>query len=511
MIGAPLCVVTYPPMMDLPFHATAISILRHYTDPAFGFRAQFELHPLASPYLLMYAIGAAFALVLGIAVATKLAVFVMLALLPAGLAVLLAGMKKSPLWAALGAPLAWTGLTHMGFVSFVGATGLYVMALGVALLVLDAPTRGRRAALAGVLVAVLFTHPYRFPFACLGVLLAGVVMYPTARRFRPLLLPLLPSLLCAGAWMLARSKAYDSAFGLPVDPHLARIGDIGRDLLGGFTGAEGKDEARRFAVLGVVALVLGAAAGVLRGKSPAADPDRRWVRDATTLVAVVVVLHVGAYLALPESLGGWWYVYQREIAAAALLSPALLPRMPAGAGIRLGMVAAIAVASARIGSLVVADYRQFEDLTADFRQIVTAIPPAPRLCYVVMNNRGTSHARSPFVHLPAWVQAERGGALSFHFVSNGFGPIRYRSGSPDVPPPVPPGWEFNPGAFEVLKHGRWFDHFLVRREHDPSAKFAPDPGIRLAAHVGSWWLYERVAGPAEPGAAGPIDGPKPVR
>src|SRR5262249_51341631 len=73
--------------------------------------------------------------------------------------------------------------------------GLVAMAVGFALLVLDRPTRGRRVGLALSLVALFFTHIYRFPFGVAAVVGAGVVMYPATRRLPPLLLPLLPALL----------------------------------------------------------------------------------------------------------------------------------------------------------------------------------------------------------------------------------------------------------------------------------------------------------------------------
>src|SRR5512146_2055265 len=90
----PFAVATYPPMTDFPFHASATSILRHYWDPAWGFEKQFTLHPLEVPYMSMYVIGALFALVLPIHLAAKASAVVMLALLPAGLAVLFHGMRK---------------------------------------------------------------------------------------------------------------------------------------------------------------------------------------------------------------------------------------------------------------------------------------------------------------------------------------------------------------------------------------------------------------------------------
>src|SRR6185312_17075579 len=102
VIATPLSVVDYPPIVDLPEHAAQTSALRHYLDPAFHFRDQFELHPFAVPYMSSYALGALLMLVFPMMTAVKIAAGVMLALLPAGLAVLCHGMKKSPLLGVAG-------------------------------------------------------------------------------------------------------------------------------------------------------------------------------------------------------------------------------------------------------------------------------------------------------------------------------------------------------------------------------------------------------------------------
>ena len=102
----------------------------------------------------MYVIGALAALVMPVTWAVKVMAISMLLLLPAGLAVLFHGMKKSRLLGLLGlAPVL--GATHWGL-RFVGAIGLFAMAVGCALLVLDEPTRRRQVYLALALAAVFF-------------------------------------------------------------------------------------------------------------------------------------------------------------------------------------------------------------------------------------------------------------------------------------------------------------------------------------------------------------------
>src|SRR5262249_5154365 len=141
---------------------------------------------LAVPYLSMYALGAVLMLILPALAAVKVAAAVMVGLVPAGMAVMFHGMKKSPLLGLLGLGLCWCNLTHWGFLNFMGALGLFAMAVGLTLLVVDRPTPRRQAALGITLVALFFTHIFRYPFALCAVVGTGVVMFPATRRIRPI-------------------------------------------------------------------------------------------------------------------------------------------------------------------------------------------------------------------------------------------------------------------------------------------------------------------------------------
>ena len=202
MVGYPFFLATYPPITDLPLQGTDTSILRHYFDPAYHFREQFELHFLEMPYATQYFLGAFFALFLSIAWATKLTAAIMLLLLPAGLAVLFHGMKKSPLWGVLGLGFVWCSLTHWGFLNFMAAIGLFAMCAGLTLLVVNRPTRSRRIWLGVTLAAIFVTHFYRFPFALATVVGITVIMYPSTRKWKPVLPPLAAAMMDWPAYYL---------------------------------------------------------------------------------------------------------------------------------------------------------------------------------------------------------------------------------------------------------------------------------------------------------------------
>lgn len=493
VIVYPFTVTHYPPMTDLPFHAAETSIFRHFWDPNWGFRQQFLLHPLSSPYVSFYGLGAIFALVLPIHIAVKVAAAVMLSLLPIGLAVLLLGMKKTPLWSALGLGVVWAHLTHWGFLNFVGAIGLFAMSLGFTLLVLDSPSRKREVGLCLSLLGVYFTHGFRFPFAIAGVLVTALVAYPATRRFRPLVWPLVPSVaLFVGWWLRTPQRGVAISGGDPVG---VRWRELEAHLWTGFSGASGVTERGLFHTFAGVALVLGLSSAmwfVAQGRLRRRSLRAWWWGVVVTLLPLAFGgAFLVAYLLLPMRIGGWWYVYPREITTAFYLLLAAVPDMPKQLWFRLPIVTALAFVTGRIGLFVATEYRSFDGATQDFTSVVAHVSPAPRLMYLVFDRAGSTRSMSPFVHLPAWVQAEKGGALSFHFASSEYGPVTYRTRSQNVPPPVPERWEWNPDWFQLDRHGSWFDHFLIRRADDPSWLFASDPSIRPVAHSGEWWLYRR--------------------
>jgi hypothetical protein len=497
VIVYPFTVSHLPPITDLPFHATAISIFRHYWDAGHQFREQFTLHPIEVPYISMYLLGALFALVLPVVEATKASAIVMLALLPAGLAVLFHGMKKTPLWGVLGLALVWTNLTWWGFLNHMGALGLYAMSVGFALLVVDRPTRLRQWGLALTLLAVFFTHVFRYPFALLSVVAAAIVVYPSTRRIRPILLPALPSALVFGAWLVIRPKSMPA----PDEPHRLhpeRLRDAWSHVTMNFGGSDGAREQALFDDAKQAILVVAVTALVWllwTRRRLASDPRRAWWSFAVTILPLLLAGgFLLAYLLLPMRIGIWWYVYPRELTSALFIGLAAVPDMPRSWWLRLPLLAILSVFLGKIGYFAALHFHQFDHATADFRAVARQVSPAPRLMYLVFDHGGSPRRVTPFIHLPAWVQAQKGGALSFQFIGWNHSPIRYRKDPEHVPPPVPDRWEWTPERYRHGEHGAWFDEFLIRVRREPAYLFQGDPTIEQVAQHGNWWLYRRRSG-----------------
>ena len=216
-LALPFAATELLPFTDLPFHAAATSIFRHHGDPAYHFAEQFRLTPIEVPYLSSYLLGAVFMLVLPPLAAIKAATFVMLLFLPAGLATLAWGQRKTPLLGLLGIPFMFSNLVAWGFINFVAALGMTAAAMGLAMRLVDRPSFRLQAGLFAMLVLVLFTHVARFPFAFGAVALSVVGLYPATRRLRPAILPLASALTVFAVVFQLRSRAISGDVRLSLD------------------------------------------------------------------------------------------------------------------------------------------------------------------------------------------------------------------------------------------------------------------------------------------------------
>jgi hypothetical protein len=482
---APLTVSRYPPMTDLPFHATFGATFRHYWDPAYHLREQFRLSPFRHPYMSLYALIAAGMLVFPMMAAVRIAVVIHLLLVPAGLSVFFLGAKKSPLLGLLGLGLVYGNLTHWGFINYVGACGLFVMVVGLTLLLLDRPTRGRQIGLSAALVALYFTHIFRFPFAVAAVVGTGVVMFPATRRVRPLVVPVLVAVALFAAWWKLRPPSLEGA--IDVGFHGERLAnDFGNGLMDGFKDSAVRDAQRAFfATAGSVALV--SAAYALAARVRRRRRFTAWDVGVTVVPLACAAVFLALFLTLPLFIGSWFYVFPREATASVLVLSAACPDLPRAAWLRAPLIGALSIAGISVTRQVSAHYAELAQTSEDLYTITRHIGLAPRLFYTVVDHTPTSRTVSPFSHLPAYVQAERGGWLSWSFAVWGHSPVTYRAaGDPlAVLAPPPPLWD--------PKYDKpFYDWILFRQETSPDGHFVRDPAIQRVAHVGRWWLYHRV-------------------
>jgi hypothetical protein len=498
VVGAPFWAADYPMMTDFPFHTASSSVFLHYTDAGWHFREQFVFQMFAVPYVTLYALSAMFMIVLPPVVATKLAAASLLAVLPAGLMVLCWGLRKSPLLGLWGLVPVWGVLAHWGFISFLAALGLFAMALGLALRIVDRPSIKLQGALIAVLILLFFTHVFRFPFALGMIVVVAAVMHKQGESVKGLIIPIGVASALFGAWWLTRADPLLSDMRWVWPPDWSRMQNVGLYTSDIFVGDEDTEMFRRTTLLfGATAVGLLAIA-IVRLRS---WPKGGWVVPAHAVVGFAILVFLALFLMLPMEIGAWWYVFPREITAVLFLLPALLPNLPRKTWAHLGFVIWTAVAIAPLSEFVADAHREFSTTTVHFREIIRELPKAPKLLYLVYDHQGSRAQNSPYVHLPAYVQAERGGWLSFHFAQFGASPFRYRDPKDPnavIPPKTPIRWEWSPELFQLDQHGDFFDWFLVHRVRSPDSLFVSDPSIRRVAHFEDWWLYHRRRGSAGP-------------
>lgn len=496
----PLTAADTPMLTDLPFHTATAAGMLHYFDPAWHFQEQFELRPFSVPYVSFYGLMAILMTVFSPLVATRIAIALLFALLPMGFATLAWGMKKSPLLGLLALFPVWGVLTHWGFVNHMAALGMFAAAIGLALRLTQQPSRGIAWLLGLTLVLILCTHVYRFPFAWAASLGAGLFMWPDKEKLRPLVWPLAISLALFAIWLIIRPSSIGLNMRL-VWPQWGRFGEFELQVWDALKGDHDRTLYHR------ALMILGAAAGGLTARAivrrirNAHEPWDFAVRSHL-LVAGCFLVVLFIYLTFPLWIGGWFFVYPRAGTTAIFLLFALVPDLPRHGLAQLGFVAIIAISMVPITRDVAEAHVEFAESLDGMWTLSDELPQAPKLAYLIFDHSGSKNHVSPYVHVPAYLQAIHGGWLSWHFAGLGGSPLTYRDREEEgavLPPETTSTWIWRPRDFKLGVHGTFFDWFLVRSKKNPARRFRKDPTIVLAGREGRWWLFKREAPAVIPG------------
>lgn len=190
--------VNYLPMVDLPQHAALISAWARAGDPAFPDSRNFVVN-WRTPYLTAYVLARVFTPLIGVLSALKVVIW----LSAVGHQLAFAHLVKQlghPRWLMLlGLPLAVGYGFYFGFVSFVSALPLAILALSAALHHREHPSWQRGALLGGVLCATLATHGFA---AALALLMVGPLLLRGGGTLFARALPLVWPLLLTVLWLV---------------------------------------------------------------------------------------------------------------------------------------------------------------------------------------------------------------------------------------------------------------------------------------------------------------------
>jgi hypothetical protein len=369
----------YLPMVDLPQHASQLSMWIHHADPAFPEAEFFEVN-WHTPYLTAYALARAVAFFAGVVPAMELVVWasVVLHYLAFRWLVILLGY---PRWTALFGFVTALGYPFFyGFVSFLVGMPLALACIGAALVHREAPTPRHGVALGLIASATLASHGFAFGLAMLfvGPLLlrgAGSVIGRAAPLAAPLLLWLV--------WILPFGSI--RSIGATIwDPRVLELG--GLPAL--FFASSSEDT---FAlVLGYGVLLVLAATFARPSRAP-----ERWAPLAFLLAG---------FCLFPVMMSGFGPLHPRF---AAMLVPALLLAFEPRAESRVPGPFVAALAAVWFGCL---SYRLalWNDEVRPLARLIATLPAHLRVRPVVFDRNSETFPGLPgHLHLTAYYQAEK--------------------------------------------------------------------------------------------------------
>jgi hypothetical protein len=461
----------YPPMTDLPQHAAQLAVWSHHDDAAWGFAARYEINP-RTPYMLGYLLARPFA-GLGALAALKVVLTAAALGLPLAALALLRATGADPWWSLLAFPVFFGFNFSWGFLEFLVATPLAVLAVALAVRHCRAPAAGSAAALASLLTATLATHALAFGAAAAACGLLAAAALPRARRRLALLLPFPLPVAAALAWAAVTVRAGGAAG----DPALraaawgsARLASLPGLLAG--TGAA--DLPATILGLGFLALPL------------------LWRPRSGGTAALPFLAAAALYALVPEHWLHYFMLYQRFAPLllifflAGLLPgrPALPPHLLRGCLLAL-LAAWAALAGAR--------FQRFAGEAQGFDGVIARLPAAPRLEQAAFAPGSSAFGGLPlFLHFAAYAQAARGGELAHSFARYPHALARYR-GYPAEGWNREEGDEWHPERIPTAPPpGRTpFEYVLARSSSDRAGLLFPRGGATLLAHEGLWWLYRR--------------------
>jgi len=490
----PLWLSADPPMTDYPQHLSMASILRWYHDPARHLVETYLLEYLRPNTAFVY-IVAALSYVMPIGVAGRLLMALSVAAIgPAGLA--LARRAGRPGWYGLFALLsAYNFAFFFGFVNNIIATPLLLCSVVHADRLLDRRLGWRSWLMVGLYGCAFYFVHIQFVF-----LFVGAVGWLTLTRFPGWrnslwILSALPVgvILTLLTYVFRHPETYTYVerilYAAPSEMPLLfdKLLQIPEYLFG--TRTEGKHLVLFFlAVLGILRLIQ------VRARTVAAAPTGHlswglvgaWL--GRTRFYTLAAWFFCAYLVMPHVFVGI-YVYQRLIAVAWLVLPAVLP-VPEMGRLRLAKVlVGIAIAAHLV--LTSATAYAFHLQTRGGHELIAKTEPGKNLIALVPNYHGADIPYPPLLlHFGAHYLAEKGGRINFSFSELHISMVQLRPdlGFDDLRTAAN---EFTPWRFRFDEFGYHFDYFLFRGRPDDLKMIFGRHLSKLAWETSDGWILLR--------------------
>jgi len=475
---APLFVTPFLPLHDLPGNVALACLMDDAMTPgsvaAEHYRVQWLPLPYTAFYALVWATTAAFGIVWG----TKIAVAVIIVLLPLGLMKLCLVLDRDPLLGLAGFALAWCHNTLWGFMAYKLGLGLLPFALASAA---DAERPRELLTRSGWATALALTHAQAF--GTYGLFAPFVAGRRATGRQRVIiyLASIAPGVLLLLPWAVSRAIHGTSQLqpGQPLvefDDFLYQLDRVETYSTVALPG----EWAFWSGNLAFVAIICLPVFAIVRWRESRRDPH--WLP-----LLVVFGLATLLYFATPMAIA-WpfsqWYIYPR-FAVVMLMAAAVVPAGSFRRGWFLALVP-VAVAIAGIGVATTQRFADFGRRARAFLPVIEATTPSPRLLPVTVHDSDPAIPLDPYNQFHSYIVAARGGYDPLLF-DNANVPVVHRSEA-TLPHT---GWR-ETARTRLDLHGRHYSHILVqgrRRDPLPRQRVPPDMGLEVVIESGRWRLY----------------------
>jgi hypothetical protein len=488
----PVWLPTFPPMSDLPQHASQIVLLGELLHGNPQYEALFRINWF-TPYLLGYLLVYSLVPWLGIVGACKMVVSLALVALPLATALVMRETGADRRWALLVIPAMYGFSYQWGFLNFVVAAPLGLAFTGLVLGHARRPTRGGAIAIGVLINALFFCHAMVCAFfggvaGCILLISAERKVSAWVRSVLPLA-SVLPIMLVWGTLTLEnpianRPVLWDLNWLTTLDGYYAR--------LAAWTTRGGSGWGR---VAGFFPRLLGVRPGLLAtlfGLALFAAPIAAGARfSRRPVVWVPFTLCIVVLLFVPGILFGTDFTFQRFTVFALPLYLVLLEQPPDKEWPRWTWPVCGLLAAAWI-AVVSANVLAYERDAAGFDEVLARMEPGERALSFAYERDSAGTIAPPFLHFPAWYSALKHGIVDPNIAGTHVQLVLYRA--QQMPRARLWGFEWNPRTFNWQSYaGGQYRYFVARAPGDLSSNMFRKATceIRLVHHVNQWWLYEK--------------------
>ena len=430
-------VPAYLPLVDFPQHVALHSIWDHIGDPAYNLDGRFRV-TLATPYALPHLLAHAASQLLGSEGGLRFTLILSLAAFPLGALAMLRAFGRPAELALAAAPAALSFVYWYGFTSYVMALPLILAGIGcVRRCALGARLRDFLLLAALGLVAVA-THGFAF---LVLLLLGGIAALATTRSLARLAATA-GALIPAVAWALVWAVSFGSEpHPEPIPTEYGFVRDRIRLGLGTIFGTQTL-EIRTLCVAGALLAIAALAARAAREDRSAAGDESG--RRALGLVALAAI---AASLLCPEVLMNTWGLWER-IPPIAFVALAGAAPWPSAERVRVRLSSALCAVGVFAAVGAVAQGVAFSQQAHGIRELAADLPRGSRIFWSACGDEYPAPRATPaYKHFGAYVQAARGGDLSYSFAHFPHMVVRYRG------EPLPETFDRSVYDYAVLRLG----------------------------------------------------------